>query len=54
MTPQGHCDSRFAPLAEAFARLFDNPQERGAALCLVKRRTKNEGYNKLLTRSMEA
>ena len=31
MTPQGHCDSRFAPLAEAFARLFDNPQERGAA-----------------------
>ncbi|MBF3245007.1 beta-lactamase family protein, partial [Pseudomonas aeruginosa] len=34
MTPQGHCDSRFAPLAEAFARLFDNPQERGAALCL--------------------
>ncbi len=34
MTLNGHCDSRFAPLAEAFARLFDNPQERGAALCL--------------------
>lgn len=34
MTLQGHCDSRFAPVAEAFAALFDNPQERGAALCI--------------------
>ncbi|MCY1276324.1 Beta-lactamase [compost metagenome] len=34
MTLQGHCDSRFAPLADAFAALFDDPQERGAALCV--------------------
>ncbi|MBO3276364.1 serine hydrolase domain-containing protein [Pseudomonas schmalbachii] len=34
MTPQGHCHEAFTPVADAFARLFDNNQERGAALCI--------------------
>ncbi|KAF1054085.1 MAG: Esterase EstB [Stenotrophomonas maltophilia] len=34
MTLQGHCHSRFTPLADAFAALFEDPQERGAALCI--------------------
>ncbi|WP_069861604.1 serine hydrolase domain-containing protein [Pseudomonas citronellolis] len=34
MTLQGHCDSRFTPVADAFAALFEDPQERGAALCI--------------------
>ena len=34
MTLQGHCDSRFTPVADAFAALFEDPQARGAALCI--------------------
>jgi len=31
---KGHLDLRFEPLKQAFAELFDDPQERGAALCV--------------------
>ncbi len=34
MTPHGHCDHRFTPVADAFSALFEDPQERGAALCI--------------------
>lgn len=34
MQIQGHFDLQFESVAEAFAALFDNPQERGAALCV--------------------
>lgn len=34
MTLHGHCDNRFTPVADAFSALFENPQERGAALCI--------------------
>ena len=31
---QGYFDLRFETLRDAFAVLFDNPQQRGAALCV--------------------
>jgi CubicO group peptidase (beta-lactamase class C family) len=31
---QGYFDLKFEPVRDAFAALFDNPQERGAALCI--------------------
>lgn len=34
MTLNGHCDPRFTPVADAFSALFEDPQERGAALCI--------------------
>jgi CubicO group peptidase (beta-lactamase class C family) len=34
MQIQGHFDLQFESVAEAFAALLDNPQERGAALCV--------------------
>lgn len=34
MQIQGHFDLQFEAVAEAFAALFENPQERGAALCV--------------------
>lgn len=34
MTLNGHCDPRFIPVADAFSALFEDPQERGAALCI--------------------
>lgn len=34
MTLHGHCDNRFTPVADAFSALFEDPQERGAALCI--------------------
>ncbi|MCJ1885344.1 beta-lactamase family protein [Pseudomonas sp. LA21] len=34
MTLHGHCDPRFTPVADAFSALFEDPQERGAALCI--------------------
>ncbi|MEE9100213.1 serine hydrolase domain-containing protein [Pseudomonas nitroreducens] len=34
MTLHGHCDHRFTPVADAFSALFEDPQERGAALCI--------------------
>ncbi|MDZ5603606.1 serine hydrolase domain-containing protein [Pseudomonas sp. RP23018S] len=34
MQIQGHYELKFEALREAFASLFDNPQERGAALCV--------------------
>ncbi|OBY92918.1 EstA family serine hydrolase [Pseudomonas sp. AU11447] len=34
MTLNGHCDPRFTPVADAFSALFEDPQERGAALCV--------------------
>lgn len=34
MQIQGHFDLRFEALKDAFAELFDHPQERGAALCV--------------------
>ncbi|MEO4048720.1 serine hydrolase domain-containing protein [Pseudomonas sp. CAU 1711] len=34
MQIQGYYDLRFEPLKEAFAGLFEEPQERGAALCV--------------------
>lgn len=34
MQIQGYFDLRFEPLKDAFAALFDDPQERGAALCV--------------------
>ncbi|QRY81886.1 beta-lactamase family protein [Pseudomonas sp. PDNC002] len=34
MTLNGHCDPRFTPVADAFNALFEDPQERGAALCI--------------------
>ncbi|HSX70623.1 MAG TPA: serine hydrolase domain-containing protein, partial [Pseudomonas sp.] len=34
MQIQGHFDLRFEALKDAFAELFDDPQERGAALCV--------------------
>ena len=34
MQIQGYFDLRFEALKDAFAALFDNPQERGAALCV--------------------
>ncbi|MGV8844800.1 MAG: serine hydrolase domain-containing protein [Pseudomonas sp.] len=34
MQIQGHFDLQFEAVAEAFAALFENPQERGAALCI--------------------
>ncbi|MGQ7958495.1 serine hydrolase domain-containing protein [Pseudomonas sp. SP16.1] len=34
MQIQGYFDLRFEPLKDAFASLFDDPQERGAALCV--------------------
>ncbi|MCE4070278.1 MULTISPECIES: serine hydrolase domain-containing protein [Pseudomonas] len=34
MPLNGHCDPRFTPVADAFSALFEDPQERGAALCI--------------------
>lgn len=34
MQIQGYFDLKFEPVRDAFAALFDNPQERGAALCI--------------------
>lgn len=34
MTLNGHCDPRFTPVADAFSALFEDPQERGSALCI--------------------
>ncbi len=34
MQIQGYFDLRFEALKDAFAELFDDPQERGAALCV--------------------
>lgn len=34
MTLNGHCDPRFTPVADAFSAMFEDPQERGAALCI--------------------
>ncbi|WP_296248202.1 serine hydrolase domain-containing protein [Pseudomonas sp. UBA4194] len=34
MQVQGHFELKFEAVREAFAALFDNPQERGAALCI--------------------
>lgn len=34
MTLNGDCDPRFTPVADAFSALFEDPQERGAALCI--------------------
>lgn len=34
MVIQGHFDLRFEPVRDAFARLLEDPQERGAALCI--------------------
>lgn len=34
MQIQGHFELQFEPVREAFAALFDDPQERGAALCI--------------------
>lgn len=34
MTLHGHCDPRFTPVADAFSALFEDSQERGAALCI--------------------
>ena len=34
MTLHGHCDHRLTPVADAFSALFEDPQERGAALCI--------------------
>lgn len=34
MILNGHCDPRFTPVADAFSALFEDPQERGAALCI--------------------
>ncbi|KXU38542.1 serine hydrolase [Ventosimonas gracilis] len=34
MQVKGRLDLRFEPLKQAFAELFNNPQERGAALCV--------------------
>ncbi|WP_207885167.1 serine hydrolase domain-containing protein [Pseudomonas sp. 30_B] len=34
MTLHGHCDHRFTAVADAFSALFEDPQERGAALCI--------------------
>ena len=31
---QGYFDLKFEAVKDAFAALFDDPQERGAALCL--------------------
>ena len=31
---QGHFELQFEAVREAFAALFDDPQERGAALCI--------------------
>lgn len=34
MPLNGHCDPCFTPVADAFSALFEDPQERGAALCI--------------------
>ena len=34
MQVQGHYELQFEAVREAFAALFDDPQERGAALCI--------------------
>ncbi|WP_325436546.1 serine hydrolase domain-containing protein [Pseudomonas nitroreducens] len=34
MPLNGRCDPRFTPVADAFSALFEDPQERGAALCI--------------------
>lgn len=34
MQIQGHYELQFEAVREAFAALFDDPQERGAALCV--------------------
>ncbi|WP_152221299.1 serine hydrolase domain-containing protein [Pseudomonas sp. SCB32] len=34
MSLHGHCDPRFTPVADAFSALFEDRQERGAALCI--------------------
>ena len=34
MQPQGYFDLRFEAVRDAFAALFDDSQERGAALCV--------------------
>lgn len=34
MTLHGYCDPHFTPVANVFSALFEDPQERGAALCI--------------------